>query len=68
MNISDIIATHQQLDKELRFALSTMERKDTIKSIKQRIIENQKQCPHIDSNYNWEVIDDICPYCGMRLK
>ena len=33
MNIEDIIANKQRLDKELQIALSTMEKKDTIKTI-----------------------------------
>ena len=51
----------------MQSALSTMEKKDTIKKIRQRIIENQKKCPHIDTNYNWEIINDTCPYCGLHF-
>lgn len=68
MKMSDIIANRQQLDKQLCLALSTMEKKDTIQRIRQQIIENQRQCPHIDNNYNWEIIGDQCPYCGMHFQ
>lgn len=65
--IDDIINTRNRLNKELRMALSTMERKDTIQKIKDEIRNNQKRCPHFDHNYNWEIIDDTCPYCGMHF-
>lgn len=67
MNIDTIIETRQQLDKELRLALSTMEKKDTIQKIKMKIINNQKACPHFDHNYNWSIVDNTCPYCGMHF-
>ena len=41
MNIDDIIATKERLNNELRVALATMEKKDTIRQIKQAIEENQ---------------------------
>ena len=66
MNMEDIIATKTQLNNELRVALSTMEKKDTIYNIKQRIAENQKRCPHYDPNYNFVWVDDTCPYCGKK--
>lgn len=66
--MSEIIATREQLDKELHFALSTMEKKDTIQQIKNRIIVNQRLCPHVDTNYNWEIIGDQCPYCGLHFQ
>ena len=34
MRIDDIIQTRERLNRELRIALSTMERKDTIEKIK----------------------------------
>lgn len=65
MNIDDIIHTRNELNKELRLALSTMERKDTIERIRTQIIDNQKHCPHTSSKYNWAIVDDTCPYCGF---
>ena len=65
--INDIIQTHEQLAKELRFALATMERSNKIDEIHRKIIENQKRCPHFDNNYNWAVVNDTCPYCGFHF-
>ena len=47
MNIDNIISNHERLDRELKIALSTMERSDRVFEIKKEIIENQKQCPHL---------------------
>ena len=67
MNIDEIIATHQQLDAELRIALSTMERKDDIKEIRKKIQANQESCPHYSNKYNFICEDNKCPYCGKTL-
>ena len=67
MIIDEIIANHEKLDKELRIALSTMERSDAISEIRHRIIENQKQCPHFSDKYNWTIAYGKCPYCGFVL-
>ena len=66
--IDDIIDTRNRLNKELRMALSTMEKKDTIQKIRLEIINNQKRCPHFSTNYNWAIVDDTCPYCGMHFS
>ena len=68
MNIDEIIQTHELLEQQLKVAVSTMEKKNTIRDIHAKIFENQKRCPHFDSNYNWAVIDDKCPYCGFNLN
>ena len=65
--IEDIISTHEQLAKELRFALATMERSNKIEEIHRKIIKNQKRCPHFDNNYNWAIVNETCPYCGFHF-
>ena len=67
MTIDDIIQTRARLERELRLALSTMERKEAIRNIRLEIIDNQKHCPHASSKYNWEIADGVCPYCGCQL-
>ena len=67
-DIESIIKTRERLDKELQLALSTMERKDTISKIRLEMIKNQSRCPHFDNNYNWDIIDGECPYCGYHLS
>lgn len=68
MKIDDIIQTRERLNYELRIALSTMERKDTIEKIKLAMIDNQKHCPHASTKYNWEITNDTCPYCGFHFN
>lgn len=67
MNIEEIVARKKQLNCQLRIALTTMERKDTIAEIRREIIENQKNCPHFSTEYNWAVVDGVCPYCGQKI-
>lgn len=64
--IDDIIAEKERLDKELKVALATMEKKDTIKKIQAKIKINQSKCPHFDAKYNFTWVDDTCPYCGKK--
>lgn len=68
MTMEEIIHNREQLDRELKIALATMERSNKIFEIKKAIIENQKQCPHFNANYNWVVINDTCPYCGFHFS
>ena len=67
MTTEDIILIRHQLEDELKNALSTMEMKNTIPIIREKIKQNQAQCPHYDENYNFTYIDK-CPYCGKILK
>lgn len=67
MNMDEIIQTHESLEQQLKIAVSTMEKKDTIRDIRARMIENQNRCPHFDSNYNWAITNEKCPYCGKKL-
>ena len=62
-----IINIKKQLDKELKIALSTMEKTSKIKELRKRMKENQINCPHFSNQYNWVIVDEICPYCGKKL-
>ena len=67
MNIDEIIYMREKLDNELRMALSSMEKKDTIREIREAIKRNQNACPHFSTKYNWTVADgSTCPYCGKK--
>lgn len=66
MNINNIIKTKQILEKNLQYALSTMEKKETIYEIQNKIKENQARCPHFDNNYILDWINNTCPYCGKK--
>lgn len=65
MNINDIIKRKAQLENELRLALSTMEKKDTIQQIKEQIKLNQQNCPH-DTQYYSAETEGECAYCGKK--
>ena len=67
MNIDEIISRRTELEKQLRFALSTMEKKDAIYNIKEKLIEVQRQCPHFSDKYNWVAQNGTCPYCGFHF-
>lgn len=66
MSIMNIINTRKSLEQELQIALSTMEKKETIKQIREKIYQNQNKCPHFDSQYDLTWINDTCPYCGKQ--
>ena len=67
-DIEYIINTKEKLDKDLRQALSTMQRQDTIFKIREKMKENQKECSHFSTKFNWVIVDNICPYCGKNLS
>lgn len=66
--VEEIIKRNEELQKKMRFALSTMEKKNSLFEIKKQIIQNQDSCPHFDLEYSWPVIDGRCPYCGRNLE
>lgn len=64
--IDDIIAEKERLDRLLKQAVATMEKKDTINTIRAQIRINQARCPHYSTKYNYVFVDDTCPYCGKK--
>ena len=68
MNIEEIIHDKEVLEEVLLNALSTMDRKDTVKETRIRLEELQNQCPHYSTKYNWEFRDGRCPYCGKKME
>lgn len=64
MTIDDIIEERERLDRLLRQAVATMEKKDTINTIRAQMRLNQSKCPHFSTKYNYTMVDGICPYCG----
>lgn len=67
MRIEDIITRRKALEKELKLAVATMERKDKIYELRVAMLENQKRCPHTSDKFNWELDGHNCPYCGFAL-
>ena len=68
MTIEQIIQNKLSLNTELYHALSTMEKSDKIKEIRERIKANQEACPHYSEKFNLEIKDGTCPYCGKHIK
>jgi len=67
MGIDNIKEQYHELSKELKKALSTMQRTDRVFAIRDEIKELQNMCPHNNGNYDFSDTDE-CPYCGKRFK
>jgi len=67
MDINEIKAKYNNLNMDLRRALGTMERKDSVFIIKEQIRELQSICPHCDNFHDFSKESD-CPYCGRKFK
>lgn len=66
MDINEIQARYNNLNMDLKRALATMEKKDSVFLIKRQITELQTVCPHNNGNYDFSHSDE-CPYCGKRF-
>ena len=64
--IDDIIAEKERLERLLKQAIATMEKKETINKIRAQMRINQAKCPHYSTKYNYVFVDDTCPYCGKK--
>lgn len=64
IDIDQVIRKKEQLNKELQLALATLEKKDDVKEIREKIHENQECCPHYSNKYNFVWEGNKCPYCG----
>ena len=67
MDINGIKVKYETLNKELKQALSRMEKTDKVFIIKDAIRELQALCPHSNGNYDFSDTDE-CPYCGKHFK
>lgn len=67
MIIENIKEQYNQLNLQLKNALSTMERSDNVFIIREKIKDLQKVCPHSDGNFDYSD-QDVCPYCGKKFK
>ena len=68
MNVDDIIHDKEVLEEVLKNALSTMDRKDTIKETRIKLMQLQNECPHYSTKYNWTMANGVCPYCGKKME
>jgi len=68
MDINEIKMRCNRLNNDLRIALSTMDKKDSVFFIKNQIKELQDLCPHkINEMYDFSN-DNECPYCGKKFS
>lgn len=66
MTLEEIRENKESLELQLKSALATMEKKDDVKIIREKIKLNQSLCPH---SINYSLIKNgICPYCGFNYN
>ena len=66
MDINNIKVQYETLNKELKSAVSRMERTDRVFIIRDAIKDLQQLCPHDNGNYDFSTTEE-CPYCGKRF-
>ena len=66
MDINDIKTKYTNLNNDLRKALSTMEKTDAVKIIRDQIRELQLTCPHNNGEFDFSKAKE-CPYCGRKF-
>ena len=66
MTIEEIKANKEMLEQQLALALASMNKKDDIKVIREKIQDNQNACPHC-TDYSL-IKNNTCPYCGFHYK
>ena len=66
MDINDIKTKYTNLNNDLRKALSTMEKTDAVKIIRDQIRELQLTCPHNNGEFDFSNAKE-CPYCGRKF-
>ena len=67
MDINNVKSKYQELNKELKQALSKMERTDKIILIREALDNLQSACPHNNGSFDFSTTDE-CPYCGKKFK
>ena len=66
MDIDNIKIKYETLNKELKQALSRMERTDRVFIIRDAIKDLQQLCPHNNGHYDFSNTEE-CPYCGKHF-
>ena len=67
MDINSVKDKYDSLNKELRQALSRMERTDKVFVIREAIKDLQTICPHNNGSFDFSNNDE-CPYCGKKFR
>lgn len=66
MDINNIKEEYQQLNHDLKKALSTMQRTDRVIMIREAIKDLQQICPHNNGSFDFSTTE-YCPYCGKHF-
>ena len=67
MTSNEVQARYQELNNEIKDALSRMERTDRVFKIRDSIKELQNMCPHSNGTYDFSDQEN-CPYCGKKFR
>ena len=67
MTSNEIQTRYQELNSELKDALSRMEYTDRVFKIRDSIKELQYMCPHGNGTYDFSDQKE-CPYCGKKFR
>ena len=66
MDINSIKAQYDNLNKDLKQAVSRMEKTDRVFVIRDAIKELQTLCPHDNGSFDFSTTE-YCPYCGKKF-
>ena len=67
MDINNIKVKYENLNHELKQALSRMEKTDRVLIIRDAIKDLQSICPHNNGSFDFSDTES-CPYCGKHFK
>ncbi len=67
MDINNIKTKYQELNNELKQALSRMERSDRVILIRDAIKALQQLCTHNNGSFDFSDTNE-CPYCGKKFR
>lgn len=67
MDIDNIKVKYESLNKDLKDALSRMERTDRVFIIREAIKDLQQLCSHNNGSFDFSDTSE-CPYCGKKFR
>lgn len=67
MDIDNIKVKYESLNKDLKDALSRMERTDKVFIIREAIKDLQQLCSHNNGSFDFSDTSE-CPYCGKKFR
>ena len=66
MDINSIKEKYDNLSKDLKQAVSRMEKTDRVFVIRDAIKDLQTLCPHDNGSFDFSTTE-YCPYCGKKF-